>query len=69
MKLEKKTDKDLQKMLGEKREALRSFRFGSSGSKTKNVKEGSNNKKDIARILTEMRKRENKAEEISSDTQ
>ncbi len=41
-------------MLSEKREALRTFRFGSAGSKTRNVKEGSNLKKDIARILTEM---------------
>lgn len=44
----------LANMLSEKREALRTFRFGSAGSKTRNVKEGSNLKKDIARILTEM---------------
>jgi len=57
--LENKTEKDLQKILVEKRETLRSFRFGSSGSKTKNVKEGNNTRKDIARILTELREREN----------
>ena len=56
--LEKQNNKDLQKMLAEKREALRDFRFGSSGSKTKNVKEGVNTRKDIARILTELRSRE-----------
>ena len=56
--LEKKTEKDLQKMLAEKREALRGFRFGSSGSKTKNVKEGNNTRKDIARILTELKRKE-----------
>ena len=61
--LEKKTEKDLQKMLAEKREALRKFRFDTSGSKTKNVKEGTNIKKDIARILTELKKRENAVEE------
>ncbi|MBU1557966.1 50S ribosomal protein L29 [Patescibacteria group bacterium] len=56
--LEKKTEKDLEKMLAEKRGALRDFRFGSSGSKTKNVKEGKNTKKDIAKILTELKNKE-----------
>ena len=56
--LNKKTEKDLYKMLAEKREALREFRFGFSGSKIKNVKEGVNTRKNIARILTELRKRE-----------
>ncbi len=56
--LEKQNNKDLQKMLAEKREALRGFRFGSSGSKTKDVKEGVNTRKEVARILTELRKRE-----------
>lgn len=49
------TNKDaatLATLLSQKREALRAFRFGSAGSKTRNVKEGSNLKKDIARILT-----------------
>ena len=56
--LKKKTEKDLQKMVEEKRKELRSFRFGSSGSKTKNVKDGVNIRKNIARILTELRDRE-----------
>lgn len=43
---------DLNRILAEKRESLRTFRFGTSGSKTKNVKEGRATKKDIARILT-----------------
>ena len=47
-----KTEADLQKMLSEKREALRVFRFGAAGAKTKNVKEGSAIRKDIARIMT-----------------
>lgn len=47
-----KTAPDLSKMLLEKREALRVFRFGSAGAKAKNVKEGSAIRKDIARIMT-----------------
>jgi len=47
-----KTAADLAKMLSEKREALRIFRFGAAGAKTKNVKEGRAIRKDIARILT-----------------
>jgi len=49
---ENKTRKELEKMLKDKREALRAFNFGLSGSKTKNIKEGSLLKKEIARILT-----------------
>jgi ribosomal protein L29 len=52
----KKTEKELTVMLKEKREALRAFSFGLSGGKVKNVKEGSNLKKDIARILTAINK-------------
>ncbi len=47
-----KTKEDLLKTLTEKRLALRNFRFGISGSKVRNVKEGRELKKDIARILT-----------------
>jgi len=47
-----KTPSDLSKMLIEKREALRSFRFGAAGAKTKNMKEGRVIRKEIARILT-----------------
>lgn len=55
-----KTEQDLMKLLGEKREASRSFRFGLAGSKTRNVKEGRTVKKEIARILTELNQRKNK---------
>jgi ribosomal protein L29 len=51
-----KSREDLVKALNEKREALRGFRFGSAGSKTRNVKDGYHAKKDIARILTELNK-------------
>jgi ribosomal protein L29 len=47
-----KTVADLNKLLSEKREALRIFRFGAAGAKTKNVKEGQAIRKEIARIMT-----------------
>ena len=56
--IKKKTEKELIKTLAEKRESLRSFRFDTTGTKVKNVKEGVNTRKDIARILTELRTRE-----------
>lgn len=46
--------KDLTKALYEKREKLRNFRFGTTGAKSTNIKEGRNLRKDIARILTEL---------------
>ena len=49
-----KTPADLAKMLSEKRESLRLFRFGSAGAKSKNVKEGRMIRKDIARIMTQL---------------
>ncbi|MEK7176093.1 MAG: 50S ribosomal protein L29 [Patescibacteria group bacterium] len=49
-----KSTKDLIKALYEEREKLRAFRFGSAGSKVKNVKVGSIAKKNIARIMTEL---------------
>lgn len=51
-----KMKEDLVKSLYEKREALRAFRFGEAGSKTRNVKEGNGLRKDIARIMTELNK-------------
>ena len=52
-----KSDTDLGKLLVEKREALRAFRFGIAGTKTRNVKEGKNLRKEIARIMTEQKVR------------
>jgi ribosomal protein L29 len=57
--LKTKTPADLVKLIKEKREAIRLFRFGSTGSKTKNVKLGKTLKKDIARIMTELTIRRN----------
>jgi len=59
-KLEKKSEKDLMKEIGEKRLALRGFRFGIAGSKTRNVREGRSLRRGIAEYLTELRKRGNK---------
>jgi len=61
--LKTKKDADLIKELKQKREMLRKFRFGASGSKVKDVKAGKNLKKDIARILTETKARELSKEE------
>lgn len=55
--LDGKSDTDLGKLLVEKRESLRAFRFGIAGTKTRNVKEGKNLRKEIAQILTEQKAR------------
>lgn len=47
---------ELQKSLKEKRVILRNFRFAIAGSKTRNVKEGKQARKEIARIMTEINK-------------
>ena len=49
-----KTEKDLNKLIAEKREEVRLFRFGSTGGKAKNVKFARTTKKDVARIMTEL---------------
>ena len=55
--LNKLSQIELAKLLEEKRAAVRQFRFNVSGSKVKNIKEGTNMRRDVARILTEMAKR------------
>lgn len=50
--ISEKSREDVIKMLGEKQENLRTFRFGLSGSKVRNVKEGRGIRRDIARLLT-----------------
>jgi ribosomal protein L29 len=52
-----KNEKELNIILTEKQTALRNFRFGISGSKIRNVKEGKGLRKDIARILTILNKK------------
>jgi ribosomal protein L29 len=55
--LKKKTEIDLIELIAKKREDLRSFRFGSAGSRSKNVKEGRTIRKEIARAMTELSSR------------
>ena len=55
--LREKSEEELERELVQKRAALRSFRFNLAGSKTRNLKEGRNLRKDIARILTETNRR------------
>ena len=55
--LKGKSDTELGKLLVEKREALRCYRFSIAGTKTRNVKEVKNLRKEIARILTERKTR------------
>ncbi len=52
--LKNKNPQELKKLIDEKREILRNFRFGNTGSKSKNVKLGKTTKKEIARIMTEL---------------
>ena len=54
----KKNKKELTNLLGEKRVSLRNFRFSVAGSNTRNVKEGVSIRRDIARILTLLNKKE-----------
>ncbi len=51
------TVEDLTKEITQKREALRVFRFGEAGSRTRNVREGRTLRRDIARLLTEYKTR------------
>lgn len=59
--IRKKNDGELNKLLTEKREALRKFRFDVTGTRIRNVREGRNLRKEIARILTEQSARAHKA--------
>ena len=49
-----KTPAELAKLLSDKRESLRVFKFAGAGAKTKNVREGRAIRKDVARILTSL---------------
>jgi len=53
----KHTTADIEKEIAEKRDALKSFRFGEAGSRARNVREGRNLRKDIARLMTELSSR------------
>ena len=51
---EKETMDSLKKMIADKREALRVFRFEGAGSRRRNVREARNIRKEIARAMTEV---------------
>lgn len=53
-----KSDKELEQLLSEKREELRKFRFSLAGASDEDLRTRRRNKKDIARILTELRMRQ-----------
>lgn len=55
--IKNKTKQDLEVMIKDKREDLKNFRFGISGSRVKNVKEARIIKKDIARAITFLRQK------------
>lgn len=55
--IKKQENTELIKAVAEKREALRSMRFGAAGSRSRNVREGRTLRKEIAQILTELRAR------------
>jgi ribosomal protein L29 len=61
-----KTIPDLANLLAEKRGALRMFRFGSTGGKAKNVKEGRDHRTEIARIMTTLSAKSNEAAKAAS---
>jgi ribosomal protein L29 len=50
---------ELMKLANDKREELRSLRFGSAGSKNRNVKAAYNLRKEIARALTAFNAKKN----------
>lgn len=58
--IKKKSATDLVKLLNERREELRAFRFDIAGSAKKNVKAPLLARKEIARILTEQNIRKSK---------
>ena len=49
---------ELRKLIAEKRETLREFRFGGAGSRSRNTREGRNVRKEIARMMTAIRTQE-----------
>lgn len=64
--IKKKSAEDLVKLLNEKREEVRAFRFDIAGSAKKNVKASMLARKEIARILTEKNQRERQANNVAA---
>ena len=57
----KQSTADLMDLLAKTREGLRAFRFGESGSRTRNVRAGRDARKLVAQILTELTARSKKS--------
>ncbi len=55
--IKNKSVEHLTKEVSDMQEKLRTIRFGGAGSRSRNVKEGRNIRRDIARALTELRAR------------
>jgi len=55
--IQKKDDKALMELVKDKREAVRSFRFSSSGSSLRDVRQVRTDKREVARALTELNAR------------
>ncbi len=52
-----KSREELNRLITDNRSKLQAFRFAMAGSKGKNVKEGKNLRRDIARMLTEIKQK------------
>jgi ribosomal protein L29 len=52
-----KTREELTKLLGEKREELRTLRFTAAGARTKDTNASKKARVEIARLLTELKKK------------
>ncbi len=64
--IKKKNAEDLMKLLAEKREAIRAFRFDLAGAAKKNVKAPLLARKEVARILTEENLRNREANKVTA---
>ncbi|HNZ55287.1 MAG TPA: 50S ribosomal protein L29 [Candidatus Paceibacterota bacterium] len=60
--LKNKKEDELKKLLADKRKELSAFKFGISGSRTKDVKAGRTTRREIARILTALHSKADMAE-------
>lgn len=64
--IQKMDDKNLVKYVEEKREEVRSFRFGTAGAGTRNVRAVRQAKKEIARSLFELSSRKRAESNLST---
>ena len=55
--IRKMSDKELEKSLAEKRTLVKQVRFDITGSNSKNVKQGADAKRAVARMMTELQAR------------